>query len=75
MIAALLSSRVRTWVLLSVAAPIGAWALEQAADEAERRHGDSRTTRTLRRASGAADQISRRRRRNADRGKSSTPPR
>lgn len=63
MITALLSSRLRTWVALAVAAPIGAWALERAADESERRQGNSRTTRTLRQASAAADRVSRRKRR------------
>ncbi|HVE63760.1 MAG TPA: hypothetical protein VNB94_08175 [Mycobacteriales bacterium] len=76
MIGALLSSRIRTWVVLAVAAPIGAWALERAADESERRQGDTRTTRALRQASAAADKVSRRKRsRRTHQGRAGTAPR
>jgi hypothetical protein len=46
----LLTRRVRTWLLMAIAAPILGWLLNRAAAALERRRGQTRTSRTLRRA-------------------------
>ncbi|HVE98734.1 MAG TPA: hypothetical protein VNA12_06090 [Mycobacteriales bacterium] len=72
MIAALLSRRLRKWALVTVATPVARYALDQVADELVRRRGEQdRAVRTLRRASGVLDGVSRRGRR----GSRSAPPR
>ena len=57
MITALLSSRVRKWAITTVAVPVAKWTLDQAAEELERRRGDSGGVRTLRRASGILERV------------------
>ena len=44
----LIPRRVRRWVLLAVAVPVGAWLLDQAAEVMAQRHGETRTTRIMR---------------------------
>lgn len=46
--AALLSTRLRRWLLLGVGIPVLAWALERTGSRLERRRGASRATRGLR---------------------------
>ena len=50
MIAALLSRKVRRWVLLTVGVPAGAWALQRLGEELETRKGPSPVANGLRHA-------------------------
>lgn len=52
---ALLSTRLRTWLLLTVAVPLGAALARRLAHEIERRRGPSGLTRALHRAGELAD--------------------
>jgi hypothetical protein len=63
MMAALLSTRFRRWLLLAVGIPAAAWALERAGTSLERRRGTNRATRGLRSLSGWLRATSPRRRR------------
>jgi hypothetical protein len=49
---ALLSTPLRRWLLVAVGIPLGAWALERAAEEIEQRKGDHPVARNLRAAGG-----------------------
>jgi hypothetical protein len=44
----LLSSRIRRWVILAIAVPLGSWALAKIADQIREQRGESSVTRALR---------------------------
>jgi hypothetical protein len=44
----LIPRRVRRWLLLAVAVPVGAWLLDQAAEVIAQRNGETRTTQIMR---------------------------
>jgi hypothetical protein len=44
----LIPRRVRRWLLLAVAVPVGAWLLDQAAEVMAQRTGETRTTKIMR---------------------------
>jgi hypothetical protein len=44
----LLSSRIRRWVILAIAVPLGSWALAKIADQIRAKRGESTVTRALR---------------------------
>ena len=44
----LVSSRIRRWLLLAIALPLGSWALARIADRIRARRGESTVTRMLR---------------------------
>jgi hypothetical protein len=44
----LVSKRIRNWVILAVALPLGSWLLAQLADRIRARRGESTMTRALR---------------------------
>lgn len=50
MIAALLSRKVRRYLLLTVGVPVGAWALQRLGEELEQRNGQSPVANGLRHA-------------------------
>jgi hypothetical protein len=43
----LLSSRIRRWVILAIAVPLGSWALAQIADQIRAKRGESNVTKAL----------------------------
>jgi hypothetical protein len=49
---AFLSARLRRWVLLAVALPVAAWALDRAGTTLEQRQGSTRVSRALRGSGG-----------------------
>jgi hypothetical protein len=55
MIAALLSRRLRRWLLVSVGVPAGAWGLKRQGEEVEDRRGQSPVANGLRKAGGWLD--------------------
>ena len=55
MIAALLSRKVRRWLLLTVGVPAGAWALGRLGEEIEQRKGATPVTNGLRQAADWLD--------------------
>jgi hypothetical protein len=49
---AFFSARLRRWVLLAVALPVAAWALDRAGTALEQRQGSTRVSRALRGSGG-----------------------
>jgi hypothetical protein len=43
----LLSSRIRRWVILAIALPLGSWLLARAADRIRSRRGETKLTRVM----------------------------
>ncbi|HEY3669372.1 MAG TPA: hypothetical protein VGN51_00420 [Acidimicrobiia bacterium] len=43
----LLSSRIRRWVILAIAVPLGSWVLAKVAEQIRERRGESHVTRAL----------------------------
>jgi hypothetical protein len=52
MLAALLSSRIRRWAVLTVGVPAAAWAMKRAGEELEQRRGESMLSGRLQQTGG-----------------------